>query len=108
MINKEVSIEFFKSYYLGTVKTNISNYHLIMAYSLPMCFTTAITLLLFQAVVFSAPQPLQQKRQVEEDVPLGLRIETGLIRLKDLIIFLFPYSTEPNHQVSTDSTCTVH
>ena len=80
-----------------------------MANSLPMCFTTALTLLLLQAVVmFSAPQPLQQKRQVEEDVPLGLRIETGLIRLKDLIIFLFPYSTEPNHQVNTDSTCTVH
>ena len=78
----------------------------MMTNSLPVCFTTAITLLLFQAVVmFSAPQPLRQERQVEEDVPLGLRIETGLIRLKDLIISLFPYPTEPDHEVNT---CTVH
>ena len=50
--------------------------------------------------MFSAPQPLRQERQVEEDVPLGLRIETGLIRLKDLIISLFPYPTEPDHEVT--------
>ena len=84
-----------------------ANYQL-MANSLPTCFTTAITLLLFQAVVtFSAPQTLRQERQVAEDVPLGLRIETGLIRLKDLIISLFPYPTEPDHQVKF-STCTTH
>ena len=78
-----------------------------MANSLPMYFTTAMTLLLFQAVVmFSAPQPLRQERQVEEDVPLRLRIETGLIRLKDLIISLSLYPTEPDHEVNIDSIYT--
>ena len=58
--------------------------------------TTATILLLFKAVaIFSAPQPIRRERQAEDNVPLRIRINKALIALKDLVLTLFPYATEP-------------
>ena len=75
-------------------KTNLSNLQPRMAKSLSKCFTTAVSaLLLLQAVaIFSAPVKRNTNVQVEKDV----LVEGGLMRLKDLILALFP---EPDHEV---------